>query len=165
MTAAIHGNATLTRPTERLPPRLQIKLRANRGDATLIDSHGQVWNELVTLTEMDNTTFLSSEHLAEEDMKKHLLISEGMKFPVRRLCTLWRNRVWRPMITELCATAIGRDIFNICTFESMLSCRIDDVCTTLYGPRHKLIVHSFGSHTLMPSLKLQRICKQNVVLG
>jgi hypothetical protein len=79
---------------------------------------------------MDNSTFLSSGQLVEEEMKKYLLLSESMRFPVRRLCTLWRSHAWQPMITKFCATAVGRDLFSISVFELMLSCRMDAVCTS-----------------------------------
>ncbi len=49
------------------------------------------------------------------------------RFPVSRLLTLWDNNRWRLMITDWCATAVGRDTFTISTWEWMSSCRIDDV--------------------------------------
>jgi hypothetical protein len=54
-------------------------------------------------------------------------LSGRVKFPVRRLGTIWRNKNWRPMITKWCEFSVGQATFNISTFEWMASCRIDDV--------------------------------------
>lgn len=110
-----------------LPPHLRVQLRANREDVTLADNHGQIWTELATLSSNNGQLFQGSNRSIEQEMLEQLRLSSRVKFPVRRLATLWRNLSWRPMITQWCRTLIGQATFNISTFEWMASCRIDDV--------------------------------------
>jgi hypothetical protein len=126
----------LTQETDTLPPHLRIQLRANREDITLPDNHGQIWTELATLSSRDNRLFQGSNRAVEQEMLEQLRLSSRVKFPVRRLVTLWRNLSWRSTITRWCRTSIGQATFNISTFEWMASCRIDDVsatCMTTYS--------------------------------
>lgn len=69
--------------------------------------------------------------MVEQQMLNKLGLSGRVKFPVKRLCTLWKNKEWRNMITRWCEFAIGRNTFNISTFEWMAGCRIDDVSAQL----------------------------------
>lgn len=119
----------LTQNTDTLPAHLRIQLRANREDIILPDSHGQIWTELAALSSNNGQLFQGSNRSVEQEMLEHLRLSGRVKFPVRRLATLWRNLSWRPMITRWCRTSIGQATFNISTFEWMASCRIDDVST------------------------------------
>ncbi|KAF2462913.1 uncharacterized protein BDR25DRAFT_247182 [Lindgomyces ingoldianus] len=112
---------------DALPLHLRIKLRANREDLILPDNHGQIWTELATLSSSDNTLFQGPKTDVEREMLEHLRLSGPVKFPVRRLCTLWRNQNWKRMITRWCEFSLGQATFNISTFEWMASCRIDDV--------------------------------------
>ena len=112
---------------DALPPDLRIKLRANREDLTLPDNHGQIWAGLATLGERDPTLFQGGRKDVEMQILRQLGLGSKIKFPVRRLTTLWRNTRWRDMITRWCSIPIGRETFNISTFEWMSSCRIDDV--------------------------------------
>lgn len=123
---ANQGN-TLTQKTDRLPPHLRIQLRANREDILLPDTHGQIWTELATLSSNNGQLFQGSNRSVEQEMLEQLRLSSRVKFPVRRLATLWKNLSWRPMITRWCRTLIGQATFTISTFEWMASCRIDDV--------------------------------------
>ena len=118
---------TLTQEADTLPAHLRIKLRANREDVILLDNHGQIWTELATLSSNNSQLFQGSNRSVEQEMLEQLRLSSRVKFPVRRLATLWRNLSWRPMITRWCRTSIGQATFNISTFEWMASCRIDDV--------------------------------------
>ena len=112
---------------DTLPPRLNIGLRANRCDPTLPDSHGQVWVELVTLAKADSSLFQGNSSEIQKEMLTVLGLSGRVKFPIRRLATLWKNSTWQPMITRWCSTAIGRATFNISMWEEMVRYRIDDV--------------------------------------
>ena len=124
----LHFTVYLTNSTlDNLPPRLNIGLRANRRDHTLLDSHGQVWVELVTLAKADSSLFQGSSSKVQKEMLAVLGLSGRVKFPIRRLATLWKNSTWLPMITRWCGTAIGRSTFNISMWEEMARYRIDDV--------------------------------------
>jgi hypothetical protein len=113
--------------TDALPPQLQIKLRANREDTTLPDNHGQIWTELAALSPEHDKLSQDSNRLVEQQIQEQLGLSSRVKFPVRRLATLWKNARWNLMITRWCQFPIGQSTFTISTFEWMASCRIDDV--------------------------------------
>lgn len=119
-------------PSGRLPLELSVQLRANREDGVLLDSHGQIWNELVSLVRHDTLRFQGNAKQVEEQMVKALCLKSHGKFPSKRLGTLWRNEQWRSVITELCQFSFGRNLFNISTFEWMSSCRLDDVSFTCF---------------------------------
>lgn len=108
-----------------------MKLRANREDSTLPDNHGQIWAELATLSSTDETLFIGKNAVVERQMLDKLGLSGRATFPVKRLCTLWKNNEWKNTITRWCQLAIGRLTFNISTFEWMAGCRIDDVSAYL----------------------------------
>lgn len=134
---------------DALPAHLHIKLRANREDTILPDSHGQIWTELATLSSKDSKLFQGSNKVVEQQMLQHLGLSGRVKFPVRRLATLWKNTNWNPTITKWCQFPIGQATFTISTFEWMASCRIDDV-SGLYVKAYLRFVltvglYSFGS--------------------
>ncbi|KAK7178108.1 hypothetical protein PSPO01_15842 [Paraphaeosphaeria sporulosa] len=112
--------------TGTVPPRLHVKLRANREGTTLPDNHGQIWAELATLSSNDGNLFKDSNKVVEQQMLEHLGLSSRVKFPVRRLATLWKNERWNQMITRWCRFPMGQSLFTISTFEWMASCRIDD---------------------------------------
>jgi hypothetical protein len=113
-----------------LPQHLHIKLRANREDIILPDNHGQIWTELATLSSSNDKLFQGSNKAVEQEILDYLGLSSRIKFPVRRLATLWKNDRWNPMITKWCQFSIGQATFAISTFEWMASCRIDDVSDT-----------------------------------
>jgi hypothetical protein len=110
-----------------LPPAISIKLRANRADATLPDSHGQIWKELTTLASFDPKLFKGSNKAIESEMLEMLGLSGRVKFPIRRLVTLWRNEKWYKMITYWCQIDIGQSTFNISIWDELARCRVDDV--------------------------------------
>ncbi|KAL5371084.1 hypothetical protein DPSP01_014501 [Paraphaeosphaeria sporulosa] len=111
---------------DAVPPRLHVKLRANREGTTLPDNHGQIWAELATLSSNDGNLFKDSNKVVEQQMLEHLGLSSRVKFPVRRLATLWKNERWNQMITRWCRFPMGQSLFTLSTFEWMASCRIDD---------------------------------------
>lgn len=110
-----------------MPYWLLARLRANRIGLSLPDSHGQIWTQLVLATQQDRD-LLSGKKVNDEDIVLDILqLRDIPRFPISRLLTLWDNDRWRPMITRWCETAVGRDLFNISTWEWMASCRIDNV--------------------------------------
>lgn len=115
------------RGLDNLPNPLHIRLRANREDVTLPDSHGQIWAEAATLASIDDTLFRGSHKEVESEMVEILGLAGKTRFPTRRLVTLWRNKNWREMITRWCSFPLGQATFNITAFEWLVSCRLDDV--------------------------------------
>lgn len=59
-------------------------------------------------------------------MPRLLQLNGREQFPVRRLAILWKNDRWRAFVTTLCVRKMGRDLFNISTFQKLSSYRIDD---------------------------------------
>lgn len=91
------------------------------------DSHGQIWNQLVSTALQDSSLFCGTNAAVESQMLDVLQLSSEARFPAGRLVTLWKNERWKAMITRWCETSIGRDMFQISTWGWMASCRIDDV--------------------------------------
>jgi hypothetical protein len=140
--------------TDALPPHLHIQLRANREDTILPDNHGQIWTELATLSSSHGGLFQDSNRVVEQQMLEHLGLSSRVKFPVRRLATLWKNDRWNPMITRWCQCSVGQSTFTISTFEWMASCRIDDVSVVRIEaclPSYAKCCCSIGSQRLKKS--------------
>jgi hypothetical protein len=86
-----------------------------------------VWVELVALADADNTLFQGANGPIQKEMLEMLGLSGRVRFPTRRLVTLWKNSDWRHMITEWCRSSIGRATFNVSLWDDMARCRIDDV--------------------------------------
>ncbi|KAH7335096.1 hypothetical protein BKA66DRAFT_479995 [Pyrenochaeta sp. MPI-SDFR-AT-0127] len=99
-----------------LPALLHIKLRANREDAILPDTYGRYGRACYII----------------QQMLEHLGLSSRVKFLVRRLATLWKNKKWNMMSTKWCQFLIRQATFNISIFEWMVSCRIDDFWFTVF---------------------------------
>jgi hypothetical protein len=83
--------------------------------------------ELVSLARADTTLFQGKSGPIQDEMLQTLGLSGRVKFPIRRLVTLWKNIRWRDIITEWCQTSVGRATFNLSLWEEMARCRIDDV--------------------------------------
>jgi len=83
--------------------------------------------ELAALAEQDSTLFQGTNTEVQKEMLETLGLSSRVKFPIRRLVTLWKNSSWKSIITKWCCTAIGRSTFNISLWEDMARFRIDDV--------------------------------------
>lgn len=113
--------------TDKLPLDLDIKLRVNRPDPSLPDSHGQIWMQLVSAATRNKALFQGKKPVVERQMLDILRLDSVDRFPVSRLVTLWKNKRWRCMITRWCETEIGRATFNISTWDWMASYRIDSV--------------------------------------
>jgi hypothetical protein len=105
-----------------------IRLRANREDLSLPDTHGQIWGDLCVLAQQDAHWYRGPEtagpskhapKVTAKSMERQLTLKLGLTgkttFPVRRLGTLWRNEPWRQMITEWCQFPLGLATFNITT--------------------------------------------------
>jgi hypothetical protein len=107
----------LTEMIDALPQHLHIKLRANREDIILPDNNGQIWTELATLFSSNDKLFQGSNKAVEQEIFDYLGVSSRIKFPVRRLATLWKIDRWNPMITKWCQSSIGQATFAISTFE------------------------------------------------
>lgn len=120
---------------DRIPAELDIKLRVNRRDLSLPDSHGQIWTQLILANDQCDSVFQGKKYDVEKQMMDILRLTSTDKFPTARLVTLWKNNRWRPMITRWCATRLGRTTFNISTWDWMASYRIDNVSLLLLSKR------------------------------
>jgi hypothetical protein len=112
---------------DALPPGLQVQLRANRRDLILPDRHGQIWAETDALSRAEPDLFQGPNKVVEATVLRQLGLSGLVKFPIRRMVTLWKNDRWRPMISRWCQSALGRETFNITAWETMASSRLDEV--------------------------------------
>lgn len=99
----------------------------NRQDATLIDSHGDVWAQVVAAVSRDPHLLHGNSADMEAQTLRALQLSGEIRFPLRRLVTIWRNERWREITTQWCATTVGRTTFQISTWDWMICHRIDDV--------------------------------------
>ena len=79
------------------------------------------------MSTVDDSLFQGTNSQIERKMLEALGLSGPVKFPIRRLVTLWKNANWRSMITRWCETTLGQATFTISTWEWMASCRMDDV--------------------------------------
>ncbi|RSL85735.1 hypothetical protein CEP52_016048 [Fusarium oligoseptatum] len=117
---------------DTLPPGLNLKLRVNRQDPAMADSHGQVWMQVVAASSQDPELFRGKAAEVEEQMMDILQLGSEKLFPTRRLATIWRNERWREMATRWCETSIGRATFKISAWDWMISYRIDDYWFTAF---------------------------------
>lgn len=99
----------------------------NRHDLAMADSHGQVWGQVVAASSQDEQLFRGKCAEVEAQMKDVLQLGSEIKFPLRRLVTVWRNERWRAMATWWCGTAVGRATFQLTAWDRMISYRLDDV--------------------------------------
>lgn len=117
--------------TDTLPVELDIKLRVNRRDLTLPDTHGQIWLQLVSAFDRDPTLFSVERNVNKKGIEKSMLdilcLTSEARFPISRLVTLWRSERWRPRVTRWCRTSLGRTTFNISKWYQIAGYRLDDV--------------------------------------
>ncbi|KAL0929315.1 uncharacterized protein CTRU02_215768 [Colletotrichum truncatum] len=111
---------------DTLPLELNLGLRVNRADQAMPDSHGQTWVQLVAADSQDPDMFRGKAAEVEVQMGAILGLAGEAKFPIRRLGTIWRNERWRRMTTTWCESTVGRETFQISTWNWMISYRIDD---------------------------------------
>ncbi|KAK2667228.1 hypothetical protein RAB80_017649 [Fusarium oxysporum f. sp. vasinfectum] len=113
-----------------LPVELDIKLRVNRRDLTLPDTHGQIWLQLVSAFDRDPTLFSVERNVNKKGIEKSMLdilcLTSEARFPISRLVTLWRSERWRPRVTRWCRTSLGRTTFNISKWYQIAGYRLDD---------------------------------------
>ncbi|WAO91830.1 Hypothetical protein NCS54_00931300 [Fusarium falciforme] len=117
---------------DQIPAEINVKLRVNRRDLSLPDSHGQIWMQLVLANDQCDSLFQGKKYDVEKQVMNILRLSTADKFPTARLVTLWRNHRWRPMITRWCRTQLGRMTFNISTWDWMASYRVDSYWFTTF---------------------------------
>ncbi|KAL5348505.1 hypothetical protein ACLOAV_005921 [Pseudogymnoascus australis] len=65
---------------DTLLPRIRTRLRANRIGHTLPDNHGQIWMELATLAEQDETLFQGTSTEVKKEMLQTLGLSSCFWF-------------------------------------------------------------------------------------
>ncbi|KAL3587777.1 hypothetical protein FPOAC2_13676 [Fusarium poae] len=115
---------------DTLPVELDIKLRVNRRDLTLPDTHGQIWLQLVSAFDRDPTLFSVERNVNKKGIEKSMLdilcLTSEARFPISRLVTLWRSERWRPRVTRWCRTSLGRTTFNISKWYQSAGYRLDD---------------------------------------
>ncbi|KAL6355264.1 hypothetical protein LRP88_10850 [Fusarium phalaenopsidis] len=115
---------------DTLPVELDIKLRVNRRDLTLPDTHGQIWLQLASAFDRDPTLFSAEKNVNKKGIEKRMLdilcLTSEARFPISRLVTLWRSERWRPRITRWCRTSLGRTTFNISKWYQIAGYRLDD---------------------------------------
>lgn len=132
---------------DTLPIELDIKLRVNRRDLTLPDTHGQIWLQLVSAFDRDPTLFSTERNGNKKGIEKRMLdilcLTSEARFPISRLVTLWRNERWRPRITRWCRTSLGRATFNISKWYQIAGYRLDDVSDSPLASVNGFIVHRF----------------------
>lgn len=122
-------NYTLSLDT--LPSDLNVKLRVNRRDMTLPDSHGQIWMQLVLASKQDPDLLAGTIAVVKQTLIEFLSLQSETRFPILRLITLWNNHNWNSMATRWCEAAIGKDTFNITIWERMARSRLDNVSSHL----------------------------------
>jgi hypothetical protein len=110
----------------------------NRQDPIMADGHGEIWVQVVAAASRNPDLFHGTCADMERQMLSALQLSGEIKFPLRRLVTVWRNERWRAMTTRWCQTTVGRATFQISTWDWMICHRIDDV-----GPRGIKIARVF----------------------
>ncbi|OBS16142.1 hypothetical protein FPOA_13212 [Fusarium poae] len=118
---------------DALPLNLNLKLRVNRQDPAMADSHGQVWMQVAAASSQDPDLFRGKAAQVEDQMIDVLQLGSDKHFPTRRLATIWRNERWREMATRWCETSIGRATFKISAWDWMISYRIDDYWFTIFS--------------------------------
>ncbi|KAJ6439243.1 integral membrane protein [Purpureocillium lavendulum] len=111
---------------DTLPPELNHKLRMNRRDTMMADSHGDIWVQLVAAASKEPGMFHGNDDEMKAQMRRALRLSGEPGFPLRRLATIWRYERWRQMATRWCQTTVGRATFEISTWDWMIRLRIDD---------------------------------------
>ncbi|KAL6405716.1 hypothetical protein AUP68_10853 [Ilyonectria robusta] len=105
---------------------LNLALRVNRQDTVKTDSHGQIWSQVAAISSKNPDLFQGNCAAIEKQMIQALQLSGDIKFPSRRLATVWRNERWRDVTNRWCNTSIGKATFQITTWDRMISYRIDD---------------------------------------
>ncbi|KAF4472983.1 hypothetical protein FALBO_131 [Fusarium albosuccineum] len=110
-----------------LPDWLNLELRVNRKHPMMVDSHGQIWTQVVAASSINNKLLREKKKgILKGEIRESLYLSSDIDFPAPRLAGIWRNERWREMTSRWCETTVGRDTFNISTWYWMITCRIDD---------------------------------------
>ncbi|KAJ3525306.1 hypothetical protein NM208_g11697 [Fusarium decemcellulare] len=110
-----------------LPDWLNLELRVNRKDPMMVDSHGQIWTQVVAASSINKKLLREKKKgILKGEIRESLYMSSDIDFPVPRLAGIWRNERWREITSQWCETTVGRDTFNISTWYWMITCRMDD---------------------------------------
>lgn len=116
-----------------LPDRTNLQLRVNRKDPVMVDSHGQIWAQVVAASSKNDKLLREDKtDILKAEITETLHLSGDIHFPISRLVTIWRNERWREMTSQWCETTVGRDTFKISTWNWMISYRMDDVSLCLF---------------------------------
>ncbi|KAI8664154.1 hypothetical protein NCS55_00922900 [Fusarium keratoplasticum] len=73
---------------DQIPAEINVKLRVNRRDLSLPDSHGQIWMQLVLANDQCDSLFQGKKYDVEKQIMDILRLSTADKFPTARLLTL-----------------------------------------------------------------------------
>ncbi|KAG5961487.1 hypothetical protein E4U57_007523 [Claviceps arundinis] len=120
---------------DTLPMHLNQRMRYNRTDPAMPDSHAQVWMQLVDIISRQQDEKVSDSDAVNSDqdplekvgvpvLDVLRLGNSEIKFP--QLVTLWNNRPWRRVITQWCRTRLGTDSFAFSSMNWIASLRIDE---------------------------------------
>lgn len=123
------------RCADTLPADLNLRLRVNRQDPALADSHGQVWLQVVAAASQDPELLRGRAVEVERRVVDILQLGSTPRFPTPRLVSIWRNERWRQVTTRWCETSLGRTTFQISTWDWMIRYRTDDVRSLRLPPR------------------------------
>ncbi|KAF9782549.1 hypothetical protein IL306_011661 [Fusarium sp. DS 682] len=114
-----------------LPDRLNLQLRVNRRDPVMVDSHGQIWAQVVAASSKNDKLLREDKtDILKGEITEALHLSSDIYFPVSRLVTIWRNERWRDMTSRWCETTVGRDTFKISTWN-----RVENEGGSVYAKR------------------------------
>ncbi|KAG6169583.1 hypothetical protein E4U11_003630 [Claviceps purpurea] len=119
-----------------------MKLRLNRKDVAHPDSHGDIWLQVVTAAAQKPEKFQGKACEITAEIVDTLELNLGSV--VGRLVTLWRNEIWRKLVTQWCKTAVGRATFQIRAWSVMITCRIDDFWFSIFGQVLDTLAHLPG---------------------
>lgn len=99
----------------------------NRRDSMLEDGNGEVWVQVMGVVEDNPSLLLESNRDLQACLVRELRLEGEIRFPLPRLVSLLKNPRWRVLTTRWCATTLGRQTFQVSSWEWLISFRIDDV--------------------------------------
>ncbi|KAG6117729.1 hypothetical protein E4U12_001351, partial [Claviceps purpurea] len=121
-----------------------MKLRLNQRDVAQPDSHGDIWLHVVTAAAQKPEKFQGNACDITAEIEDTLELSCKSGIPVARLVTLWRNKIWKELVTQWCKTAVGRATFKIRLWSMMITCRTDDFWFSIFGQVLDTLAHLPG---------------------
>ncbi|KAG6095205.1 hypothetical protein E4U31_005985, partial [Claviceps sp. LM219 group G6] len=121
-----------------------MKLRFNQKEVAQPDSHGDIWLHVVTAAAQKPEKFQGNACDITAEIEDTLELSCKSGIPVARLVTLWRNKIWKELVTQWCKTAVGRATFKIRLWSMMITCRTDDFWFSIFGQVLDTLAHLPG---------------------